>query len=786
MKTGPEEKGPNEQSQQMVVDDIVGSAEEPTKKLQQAPCHAVPEHLRPLLVKRSGELYGRTREMDTLSAAHNRRMKSNIRELILLTGPSGTGKTSLVRQTLRRNTVEGEYFVSGKFDQFRNPEPFAPFVSAFTELATLLTTTHVQQLQAKMDHEIDQNLLLQMIPALDVVLDASLCSGDEAAAISAAVLSDNLGQRFLVAVAKFLLLLVSTCEISLTLFLDDLQWADRPSLELIHKLAESKNLPGLALVGACRGNEVRATDDLALMLRSLEEIDVYITEVRIRNFSEEDVTCCIASMLHRTEEDCRVLGGIMHKQTEGNPMFLMKYIRNMFEFGSFVPDGDGYRWDQAKFEKAVGSKKMVDLVAIELTRMPEDRLYLLKVASCLGARFGQRLLTFVAQGDASVDDHIDFLVEDGSFIRERDQLCFLHDHFQAACYQAIPEADRANFHLELARTLKQRMNPDELNAYLFRVASQVVRGASEIASIKEQQEMAFLCLQAARKASMLASFETAGAYTDCGIDILGPDAFVHSYSLALDLYNAGSEVAYCNGNIDKMDDLLEIALSNARNLDDKLQPYFTKIMALGSRSQLQEAIDTGFDLLRQLGEPAPSKMRMGNVIYEIAKTKLALRGKTASMILNLPRMTDAHKFAALRIFDLLYLYVFYGKPEYTPYVVCRHLQLTLQSGLSVMSPLSFAGYGILMCAGLGSMHEGYKYGALAIELFEKMSSTHIGKQYLPRVYGIVHGVTSYWREPMATSLAPLLESYQVGQKTGDFEVSLMQNSIWTVSKNESI
>ena len=730
----------------------------------------LPIGLRESIASNRSALFGRGREYASLFEAYQRRSINNSMEFILLTGISGSGKTTLV-ETLRPlvSAEKDGFYVSGKFDQLQHPEPFAPFVEAATQFVNLLKPEHIVKLRQNLHKEIDQHLLVHMIPALEVVLEESSITDsineDDISRQEMTKLSDVNSQRFLVAFTNFMRV-VCNANFSLVLVMDDLQWADFGSIELIHMMALSHHLKSLVLVGACRGNEVSAKGDLSSMLRSLEGSSIAISEIKLSSFDERVVTDFVALQLDLPSGECAALGRMIHKQTEGNIFFVKRYLINMFDQKAFRHDGQRYRWDQPMLEAKIGAKTIVELISIDLQRVYKDHSYILKVASCLGASFDEELLHVLVPEELLLPV-VENLIKDGTFSREKGKLFFSHDQLQHACYKMVEETDRSSFHLKLGQKLKTDMSASQLEYYLFVVASQFVRGVGEVKSPQERHDTTLLCLRAGQKAVSLASFGTAAAYMNVGIDCLGSHAFHEHYSLSRVLYNAAAEVAYCNGDNERMQLLVDEVLHNARNHHDKLQAYTTKIIALGTRQKLQEAIDTGFHVLRLLGEPAPKKACLRKTVREVLKTKWMLRRMTVSKILNLPPITNPDKIAAMRILDLLFLYVFFGKPEYVPFVACRLVQLTLKYGLSVVSSSGFSLYALHLTSGLGTKADAYKYGNIGVQILEKYRS----KEWATRVVCSFHGMISYWREPIANTLEPLEKTYCSGQKTGDFEVS---------------
>ena len=108
-----------------------------------------------------------------------------------------------------------------------------------------------------------------------------------------------------------------------------------------------------------------------------------------------------------------------------------------------------------------------------------------------------------------------------------------------------------------------------------------------------------------------------------------------------------------------------------------------------------------------------------------------------------------------------------------PFVGLMMMNLTLKHGLSFMSPLAFAAYGML-CIGMSDTNSAFRYGDLGLELLDQLQV----REYIPRVYAVYYSCVFAWKYPLWEALGPMLHAHRVGMQTGDIEFSCLCANLW--------
>jgi predicted ATPase len=748
------------------------------------------------------------------------------KELLLVTGHSGSGKTSLVEAALRPTVAErGGWFVSGKFDLLERTEQYYPIVQALTEFAQVVAQVpaRLHEVQAALEpYKETTRLLIDLIPSLTELLpeDGSVTADGAESLISSrgSVRSRRLymqqhlhqsnpssldpsqpqtkvqtappaaastpgaatRERLKFAVRQFL---EAVCGRSspIVLFLDDLQWAEPASLDLLGYLF-NRRIPGLVLVGACRDNELSSFAHLSVLLRELETNHVVITQVAVHDLGVTALSYMICDVLKVDYTKAKILGAIVLDQTGGNMFFVVQFLRTLVRESLLYRTHDG-TWafeSEARIRSVLGPGRnnVMHLVGLNIQKQDKTVQDVLMVASCLGAEFSEQLLKEAVSCDL---EHPLRIAEAEGFLMKRSgsqesTWRFVHDQIQQTAYALIHPDEREEVHLQIGRKLWRALTEDDLDEHANVVVKQLRLGARLIVNEDEREQMAVLLLRTGELASRSAAHLTAQEYVGLAMSMLGRRHWRDQYQLSLRLYNSAAEIEYCIGNFDRVDQLTDEILDNARSNKDRIRAQTNRMYSLGSRNQLQEAIDVGLYALNEFfGIKFPSKPSVFSMIPELIKTKRILRRFSDDDILALPTMEDPMMLAAMRIMVLLFNYTLNGRPMLAPLMSMRLVQYSLLHGVSGMSSPAFSTLAMILCLAFNDPNSGIRYGKLGLQFLEAFDA----KEWLPRVNCAVYGFCFTYTEPLQDQIQPLLLAHRVGLGGGDIEFALLSAALYT-------
>ena len=733
------------------------------------------------------KLYGREQEINTLLAAMERVSQGNDTlcyarraEMILVTGYSGIGKSSLVQEIYKPITKQQGYFTSGKFDQYQRNIPYSSFVQAFRSL--------IQQLLTESQVKIDtwRSKLLAAFGAngqviIDVIPEVELIVGQQPTVPELAPAEAQ--NRFNLVFQNFIQVFTQA-EHPLVLFLDDLQWSDIASLKLIELLMTASCNRYLLIIGAYRDNEVSASHPLMLTIDEIKKLGATVNEILLTNLSLPNITQLIADTLNASIEKVKPLAKLVLDKTHGNPFFINEFLKLVYstQLLTFDFQSGAWEWNLAHIHRSEITDNVIELMASRVRQLREQTQEVLKLAACIGNSFNLETLAIVYkkapretasdlwEGIAAglilplTDTYklIDFDIQ-GLAMDVKVEYKFAHDRIQQAAYSLIPGAQKQAVHYQVGQLLLEN-TPSQREQKIFNIVNQLNLGCNCIIQQIEKDNLAQLNLQAGKKAKASTAYEGALRYLMVGINLLG-ESWQRCYDLTLALYVEAVEAAYLCGQFDQMEELADLVLQKTSIPLDKVKVYEVKISAYSTQNQIQKAIDTGLIALKLLGVSLPKQPSKIDILLYLLETKLALLGKRIEDLIDLPQMSDKTALAIMRILSAITAAAYFATPNLLPIVIFKGVNLSIKYGNTDLSAMTYASYGLILCGRLGNIRTGSGFGNLALELLDRFNAQKIR----PKVTHIVNSFVKHWHSHVRQTLPFLLESYSIAIEIGDLE-----------------
>jgi PAS domain S-box-containing protein len=727
----------------------------------------------------SQKLYGRDKEVAILLAAFDRvacpednsepRFKV---EMMLVSGYAGIGKSALVQELYKPITAKRGYFIAGKFDQFGRNIPYSAIADALKKLVRQLLgepDERVQQWKSRLLTALGSNgqIIIDIIPEVESIVGKQPPVTEVGATEAQNRFHRVFGQFVRVFCAE---------EHPLTIFLDDLQWIDSATLNLIELMLLDEQAQSLFLIGAYRDNEVTPTHPLFLTLESLRKQGAVLQEIVLSPLALEPLSQWIAQMLHQNTDTVRSLAELVLRKTDGNPFFVNEFLRLLYDENLLTFDAKHLRWqwniDRIQAQNITDN--VVELMLLQLKRLPDSTQQILRLAACVGAEFNLDTLSIVCDSSPQtvfLDLHAAIqagLIQPLSELNE-DLLIqnykFSHDRVQQAAYTSIDESQKQVVHLQIGRNLLEKIPPDRQSERLFEIVDHLDRGIELVSDLPERNEIAGLNLIAGQKAKRAIAYGTAKNYLTKGISLLAKSSWQIDYNLTLDLYSEAAEVAYLCGAFEDVEHWAAIVLQEAQTVLDTVKVYEVKIQTDIAQNQPLKAIDTALQVLQQLEINFQKTPSQSDICLELDTITAIFNEKEVESLIHLPEMTEPDKLAAMRILSSITIAAQIAAPNLIPLLAAKQVNLSIQYGNAFVSPFAYATFGLILCGTIGNIETGYQFGQLALNLLSQ-TYNHALKA---RTLLIVNDFIIHWKEHARELLQPLLEGYQIGLETGDLE-----------------
>jgi predicted ATPase len=707
------------------------------------------------------KLYGREREIDALLAAFDRVVASGTPELVLVSGYSGIGKSSVVNELHKVLVPPRGLFASGKFDQYKRDIPYATLAQAFQGLVRPLLGQSEAELgrwRGALGEALGPNgqLIVNLVPELEVVIGTQPPVPD--------LRPQDAKNRFQMAFRRFLGVFARK-EHPLALFLDDLQWLDMATLDLLEHLIAHSEVRHLLLVGAYRDNEVSPAHPLLRTLEAIRKAGPRVQEIVLAPLGLDEVGQLVADALHSEPESARPLAQLVHEKTGGNPFFAIQFFtaladEGLLTFDSVVP---AWQWDLDRIRARSYTDNVVDLMAGKLRRLSAPTQEALKQLACLGNVAEIATLTLVhGETEKAMDAALWEAVHAGLVFRQESTCKFLHDRIQQAAYSLIPEEHRAEVHLRIGRVLLASLSADGLAEHLFDVANQFNRGAALLVDRDEKADVATINLRAGRKAKASAAYASACLYFAAGMALLDETGWGSQYELMFSLWLERAECEFLTGDFDKAEELIGGLLQRVASKVDQAAVYHLKVLLHIVKSENPQAVDSALTCLRLFGIDIPAHPSWDDVQAEYGTVWQTLNGRQIESLIDLPLMTDPELQAAMRVLSVLTPPAYFTDFRLWCLHLCRMVKVSMQHGTSGASAHAYGYWGVVLGLVFHRYRDAHRFAKLACDLVEK----HGFIAYQAKVLYAM-GTVAFWTQPIASAIGCMRAGFRTAMETGD-------------------
>ncbi|MEM9089434.1 MAG: serine/threonine-protein kinase PknK, partial [Cyanobacteria bacterium P01_F01_bin.53] len=731
------------------------------------------------------KLYGRDSEVQSLLAAFDRVSQGNS-ELMLVAGFSGIGKTAVVNEVHKPITRQHGYFIKGKYDQFNRNIPFSAFVQAFRSLMGQLLSESDKQItrwKAQILNAVGENgqIIIDVIPELESIIGIQP---------PVPQLSGSAAQnRFNLLFGQFVQVFTQK-EHPLVLFLDDLQWADSASLNLLKLLVSESNAGYLLALGAYRDNEVFPAHPLMLTLEEIQAQGATLNTLTLAPLKESDLTQLVADTLLCQTDVAGPLSQLIYQNTQGNPFFTTQSLTGLYEENCIAFDSEQGYWqcDLAQARQIVLTEDVVEFMVGRLQKLPEATQSALKLAACIGNQFDSNTLAIVCDlQQETVATNLWAGLQEGFVIPENDTYKFfqgespqeqgvqtlsigyrfLHDRIQQAAYSLIPDDQKQVTHLKIGQLLQQELSEQEQAQQIFSIVNQLNLGSEGLVSLEEQQALAQLNRDASQKAKRSAAYQASHTYCETGIELLSETAWDTDYDLMYGLHRDGAEAAYLAGNFDKAEALYKVTISHAKTDLDKAVIYRIQVTQYQLQGRNAEAVVIQSQSLALLGWQMPEtpETTQASLDEQIDAVSRFLDQNSINSILELDKMTDENVAEMLRILQILFYTAWLsGQPSLALLAIAKMTSLSLQHGNSEMSTFGYAGYGLIANIILKNAAMADQFGDMAVQLCEQFDNADVKGMTNFLFAADVHS----WSRPLSAADTFYDSAFNYGMEAGNW------------------
>jgi predicted ATPase/two-component sensor histidine kinase len=704
-------------------------------------------------------LYGREEQVKELLRSLEHVIAHGQMEIVLVSGASGIGKSSVVAELYRATATSRTLFASGKFDQYKRDVPYAALAQPFRALIDQISASDDRERWRELLRDalgVNAQLIVDLVPELEGLI------GPQPAV--ATVPATDAIRRFDATFTSFIKVFATTAH-PLALFLDDLQWLDQATLNFLERLIEAGDVPHLLLVGAYRDNEINKDHPLLSLLAAIRSSGIGLSELTLDALPIESVQHFLAETLTSNPDDVRPLAVEIHARTSGNPFHLVQVVTALAEDGSLHFDREAgvWAWSLDDIRARSPTSAVVDLVGYRLSRLPEKTQNVLASLAFLGASADVGTLEVVSGVEAAeLDVCLHDVMRDGLVVRLDGGYAFVHDRVQEAAYALIPAEERSARHVVLAQQLLSAYGDEPDGKRVFEIVGQFAHGA-ELIPEEDREQVAVLHIAAAKRARGSSAYRSASSYLLAAAELLGSDRWANQHVLAFEVELARAECEFLTGDMAAAETRLVALGKHARDLSELASVTSLQVEVYTALDQSPRAIETCLAFLQATGlqwsahpDPALAAKKYQEMIG-------FLTGSSPEQLLDLPTLTDENVRATLDVLAAALPPAFFSDQHLVALILCRMATLSINHGVSDASALAFAYLGMIIGPYFDDYALAFRFGKLGLELSEVRGL----KRYRARILMTFAYHVSPWTRPIREERSLLLAAGDEARARGD-------------------
>ncbi len=612
-------------------------------------------------------LYGRETETKILFDAFDALCADRKNALITVSGYSGVGKTSLVRELVPKIALKKGFLALGKFDKFQQSDTYEGLRLALDKLVRYQLSLPEDEYEAFKNTLLEQlggilRVITDFVPRLKIIV------GEPETLPEVGIEATK--NRFELAILRFIKLIAE--HHPLVLFLDDIQWANASLFDLLRKLVLSEDIQNILVIVSYRSNEVTSEHPFTQFLNIIESRKP-VQKIILEGLTKEALSQLLENMLYLPATELQFLTGLMEQKTDGNPFFLLMLLEDLYRDGylAFSLEKKRWVWDEKRITQMSLTDNVLDFVSKRIAKLNGDSKDCLHLAACIGSTFNLEDLALAQKESATLVIHDLHLALQENLILPtqlkdewsegvseaellKREYRFQHDKIQQACYELKPVEETNHIHLELARRWVAAYQPSDAGTRVMAIADQFNKGLVYVVDAAEKRRIAEFNYEAAQIALQSAAYDISYQYGSMAKSLLPETAWQTDYDFCFKVYYSHIQSAFLSRHFDDAALAAEESLAKAKTNLEKVRLLKLK----GDLNRATGATEGGAAFfeegLRLLGYPniakRPSKL---DLLLTVAHFNFYLKYKLTALD-SLP-LTDATAEQKILVSTMIHL-----------------------------------------------------------------------------------------------------------------------------------
>ncbi|MBF0266508.1 MAG: EAL domain-containing protein [Gammaproteobacteria bacterium] len=719
-------------------------------------------------IKFPEKLYGRERETERLKKAFKEISNGNSR-LILLSGVSGSGKTVLGRELKNTVTTKNGFYLEGKFNQFQREVPHFALRQALQKLISEILATSISE------QEVWKNKILKSVGKLgklltDIIPDLDKLIGKQPGIPE---ISPYEAPHRFISVLKQFLSIFCHAEHPLVLFIDDWQWADSFSLNVLKQLQNDLSLRYLLIIAAYRNDEVDQHHPFQLAINELKLNTFLVQTIDVNNLSENTVKQFLIDAFEPSIDNLTALTEYIHQTTSGNPFFVLSLVEALYHKKIIKFDSKLSTWNWNRNSSLIEKNDVVHLFQTNLKSLAPESQELISLSACIGNRFSLKLLSLVSgRSNNDISRLIKPAINLGLLSSiDKNELQFRHDKVQQAAHGLIADELIPILRLKIGQLLEQHLDPDEKDKLLLEITDHYNAGQILLVKPADIIKLIKLNIISGSKARAATAYYSALQFQRVAASHLenkeiSAQFWRENQEQGIILYREMAETEFLEGDKKQAEKCIQIAVEHARTAIERAEVLCTKILHNTLLAQYNEAISSGREALKALDINLAENNYDAARDLEIDKTIDIYNTKNIAELKKSAPMQHEKFLMAIQVLITL------GPPCYRAHqplwsvIVPMVVRLTLQHGSVPQVGYSHTAFGGL----LGWVSNDYNKAKVFYEVADSLMHSEFNNPANLSVYYLMVGSSSrHWFKHYRYASQDYTQAIESGIQSGNLQ-----------------
>jgi predicted ATPase len=552
----------------------------------------------------------------------------------------------------------------------------------------------------------------------------------------------------------------------LVIAVDDLQWADQPSWQVLKALYDPLSDHPLYLILVYKNDLQEYREKVTAMLADLAGNEP-VEEIKPEALTAGDITAMLAGIFDGNFDDLHELAQLVYRKTAGNPLYIQQVLNLFLENKGiyYDPETKVWRLDRDKAGTVNLPDRVADLISSKIDNLSPGTRELLEIAACAGSSFTPAMLSLITGYPTDyLEEQLGTLCRSGLIVETGAGYEFFHNRIRQNAYEQIEPDRKEKIHYRIATALLKHPDQTFIEANLLSITAHLLHCPQ---LIKREGTGAWLTLplyRAGMMAKQSAAVERALKLFSLAEELLEESPWQKDYHHTLRLKLELAECRFICGRYNEAERNFAEMLARAACEQD-LAAIKKRYMLLNSYTgDPGRVIALGLEALKHLGFSLHTRRLKFRLVKEILHGSFLFRNSRLEAIKNAPPITGERLADALEVLTIMAASANLIDKNLFSLIVLKIGNLSAKYGNSPYAPLGYAAYSMVLGSVLGNFTKGEKLQNIALSLAEQFDEEHFDAT----TYFCIGSYVAHWTAPAWESFAYLQKAFHCAMGSGDY------------------